>query len=493
MAVLATMLTGERFSSKQLQEEQCLHNAEIATNYTIAQINNAIKDNTIDTLPMQIHVPEIIPAKDHIVTQAELDMTPSDNYKTTILSTNSQQFINKDNLPCKMFRKIIARSTLGSTKRQITTIVALTPTFWSPNSSPDSAMKMFSGGLQANGTIKLTNVQVEVSNSADYGEFLLKSNTQISSKDQNLAIKGSVAAFASQTLPPDTQALDIQPTSKIFGNLTYNEPATPPPSPHFDPISDSTSQDTANVLGDGDAKTPNGQINPSINPIETFEAPTLTQNKTAKTTQNNISIDNVQPTDVANIGSLEIGTNASTPKTTTIEPGTYITNNFSVGSEGTLKLKNSDSGSVTLSIQDSITSGDQSGAINFEGKISGAESPQALQIYYNGNQPINISLQRQSDSFNALIFAPNAPVTVELYGKEFHGAIVSNTLDLYGYSKITPTGESGKFIFSRKDIENPDKNPSGMKRFPALQKRNTSDNLLQTNYRIISWHEQNQF
>lgn len=517
MAVLASMLTGERYSSKQLQEERCLHNAEMALNCTINQLNQAANNNSLNNLTTPIILPAALKemALNPNITIASISIPNplTTAYVSTILPYPSQQFdvTNPD------YRIITALSQIGNTKRKITALVART-TIHSPQKS--SGTPMFNYGMQANGTLSLTNVTLT---GAAPSDSYIATNTKLTQGPENklpFSIPGTVTVYNKDgNSPQKPVTIDLPEKSTIGGNLNYNGKTN-----GFQPIpDDGSSSEDATVYGDGLRNGLNGQVNAS-QAIPTYQSPLLEPNASPTYTTsgsgniNQIKIDNVNFNSVAQIGSVTAGTpphsQVMQSSTLNLNPGTYITNNLSVYSDGTLNLPGLTSGStsgqssVAISIQDAITSSNSSnseGVFNFEGNLSGqltgaTAKPQDFQIYYNGNQPINISLKNlpSDGKFAALIYAPNAPVTVELYGRTFAGAIVSNDLNLFGQSKSPSEGKQppGTFDFKPDYISTSNSSTS---KVPSLMTAAVTSpngrqiNVIQGRYKVISWQESSQF
>lgn len=133
-----------------------------------------------------------------------------------------------------------------------------------------------------------------------------------------------------------------------------------------------------------------------------------------------------------------------------IEPGDYIVNSLTVGRDATVPTDPSVSGAKPVNIYIQDAPGDEATAINLDktGAIQNVSgNPAALNIFYNGSRPINITSYA---NLAATIYAPNAPINVSgnpaiPATTTFAGAITGNTVRV----------SNARMLFDQNNLKSP--------------------------------------
>ncbi len=178
------------------------------------------------------------------------------------------------------------------------------------------------------------------------------------------------------------------------------------------------------------------------------------------------------------------GTTTPLPTVTdmgTIESGSYTTTSANFSTTGNSATIDS---SVKIYVQDGV-SGVNAATLNASSisnvsaeASNGTGAAQNFQIWYSGNRPISINLG-EGGTFKGLIYAPNAPITVQGHGT-FKGALVGSTL------KMNTDGLTNLLIdTSLQDSSNTQAKSSGL-----TYATNSSGTELQAHgYKAITWQE----
>lgn len=108
-------------------------------------------------------------------------------------------------------------------------------------------------------------------------------------------------------------------------------------------------------------------------------------------------------------------------------------------------------------------------------KFVNGGSPEQLQIWYGGTRPINLTLDNE---FNAVIYAPNAPITLK-GNHDFNGALVGDSLNLLNSGNIN----------IRTDLSSGGSPGDGSPAGSVSYWTNAQGETLVQGYKVVGWHE----
>ena len=430
MAVTSMLFSGKRYSDQAQVSGRALHNAEMAANYAIQTIQTAYIENKIAGLSNTIVLPASLQSFAENPQQSLITQSTPGYTESIAFASSDSLFSSKPEI-----RQIVARSTVGGVRKQLTMIVA----FYAGNSSAsnptgnqnnDKSKLDFTNALKANGRLSLDNVKFDVdTNNQNWDTPLLVSNSQFTGNQlPSDGIPGSVSVYnpnANNNIP----TIILPDNAKIQGNLAYNGDTQ-----GFTPSRDVNVLGN-NIPGDGIAELNSNLTGPSLStnvpPQTATEAANITYPATQPGSPSNFSNPTIQspttPSSIAQMPSINTVPSANanqTPTTITINQGQYITDSISLGNSGTVIVD----GNVQIYLQNTNPN---ASPLSFDGRLTFKDASSSFNIIYSGNQPINIDLAKMGlQNFKGQIYAPNSNVSVNLAGGIFEGAIVANALNV---------------------------------------------------------------
>jgi hypothetical protein len=430
MAVTSMLFSGKRYSDQAQISGRALHNAEIAANYAIQTIQQAYSEGNISGLSNTIALPASLQSIAENPQQTLINQSTQGYTESIAFSSSDSRFTSRPEI-----RQIVARSTVGGARKQVTMLVA----FYAGNSltsnpasnqNNDKSRLDFTNALKANGKLSLDNVKFIVdTNNQNWDIPLLVSNSQFTGTQlPSDGIPGSVSVYnpnANNNVP----TLDLPENAKIQGNLAYNGDTQ-----GFTPNRDVNVLGN-NIQGDGIAVVNSNLTGPTLStslpPQTATEAANIAyppvQPGSSANLSNLIIYSPTTPSSIAQLPSINTVPSANTNQTSTtitIKPGQYITDSISLGNGGSVIVD----GNVQVFLQNT---NQNTSPFSFDGKLSFADATSNLNILYSGNQAINIDLAKMGlQNFKGQIYAPNSNISINLAGGTFEGAIVANALNV---------------------------------------------------------------
>lgn len=452
-AIMSPMLPVYRHVAKQDHDSRVSSIVETSMQYAIAKLNNAADNGSLNTITSPILVPPgLIEGAVVEVTMQKLPSNDPDLVVSPIYnSLNEWKDLPVGDAPQLDYRMLQVNFERNGSKSSLKVILG--PNYIDTN-NPNSAF--FQNALFAQSTLNLGNDISVNSNSFDRTNPLIATKGTFIADSSN--INGSVSA--------DT--LNISRNTKIAGDLNYNGNG-PTNTDNFktDDPSD-TKNGAANVFGDGKkginpaAPLPNDkpyggvELNPA--PSTLAPAPTKTASQPASIQENQTNVFEVTPapsaTDTQSLGAISLGADPENPsQTLIIPPGNYTIQSLDISAQSKIEIPSN--GQVNLYIQ-GTTSGDTAFNINGDGIINNGPASN-LQIFYNGSKNITWS----SKSFNALLYAPNSNVSLNInQSGNFSGAISGDKVSISGKGSFNynPTATSINAGGGGPGYKTPDKN-----------------------------------
>ena len=180
-----------------------------------------------------------------------------------------------------------------------------------------------------------------------------------------------------------------------------------------------------------------------------------------------------------------------------VPSGSYTTEGLSTANLSTPVVFQNSSQPISLYVNDA---GSSPQAVNIDTSMLATQNTNTtarnLQIYYEGSEPVNVNVSG-SNPFNALIYAPNAPVTISGNGT-YNGGIVggsvtvtmSGAMNLYTDLAInngstppfTGTGSTG---FSKSDLQT----AFNANQSAGLQYQQGPNGSIITGWQPVTWQE----
>jgi hypothetical protein len=456
MAVTDALVSAQRNVATQVYMNEATSAAENSLQYAIGLINANFATGSLTNITSPIQIPSQITGNANVtVTMTQIPSTQlySSNLTTPIWNQNSFPSGTSPSSP-PVYLLLSAQSQYGTFQRTINVILG--QTFIPQNGPPSGSASppappttpYFTGALFGNQTVVVNGVNVLFENSynptaASFAQPVISSNNSIQLSGPT-TIAGSLNA-SSYLVPaiPNNQGVPT-PSVMIDGNVSYtgsNNPYTPT---SFIIDQGNTSPTLgANVLGDGLAGGLGNQAGAVANNAaqSTTAAPPVQSSSVPATITSTGTVGNqsiVVATPALNSPTEAIGAMTATGSDNiTLSSGQYVANSFSTSSSSSLNINlTTNSLGQVQPVQIFLQGNSESGiALQSQGSVNMASATQSasnLQFFYNGTEPIFVTMGAQNPNFYGQIYAPNANVVIDTSGGAFHGSVVANNLTLQG-------------------------------------------------------------
>jgi hypothetical protein len=462
MAVTDALVTAQRNVATQVYMNECVSAAENSLQYAMCYINAAAASGTLSTVSSPILIPNQISGNAKVtVTLAQIP-SPLVTNPTFTPIWNPSVFpggLTVQNPP--IYLLLSAQSQEGTFQRTINVVLGQTfPTAPSPQKTPTTAY--FSGALFGNQSVIVNGVNVLFENSytpsaASYAQNIVSSNSLVQLSGTT-TLAGSLSA-SSIAVPAMTNPQGV-PTSSITidGNVSYTGSNIYTPNYFIVDPGTATPTPGANILGDGLS----GGLGNQPGSITNNAAQSTTSAATVQAASSAAPMTSTGPVGsqttvvaapsaaapVENLGTL----NPTGSDSVTIPSGQYVASSISTTPNSTLNLNLSTNSAGAVNPVQIYLQGDSVNgtSLQLQGNVnmpSATQSASNLQFFYNGTQPLSVTMGAQNPNFYGQIYAPNANVTVDTTGGAFHGSVVANNLTVQG---------SGTFYYDPRSV-----NPAG--------------------------------
>lgn len=458
--------------------------AEVGAQYALAKLNTAID---LPSVPGSLTLPAAASNANVTIT---IESLPNSTLSgTAINNPAANNFAKISGNPLPDYRRITSTATLGVAKSVVYLIVKAVQTQAVPSSGaaglPGSPTPYFNNALFGAEGLTITNKsssRLRISSENSTRQAQIGSNNLITFSGRT-SVDGNVIANNDD----GTVSIKGSSNNRINGNLSYNglmSNNVTSTTPAFLVDSSANLSRNPNVLGDGSlGPTPAQGTITSVGSVQTQFAP-VTQvqaNSTAtytSTGSNSAIVTAPAVGEIVNLGAINLRNSDSL----TLPAGNYVASSISIQDNAQIiATSSSNATGVNITVQGETA---LSTPISIGGKgitQQGTSSASNFQIFYAGQQDVGVTMASGFSKFYGLIYAPNASVTVNLSGQEFHGAVAGNTVALNG---------TGTFFYDPGTVH-----PS----ISSSSTNNTSNSLyyvknpITTNngFQVISWLEPN--
>jgi hypothetical protein len=468
--------------------------ADSAAQYGIAYLNNAAATGALTAIPPSLTVPSTVTG----TASATVYISPLTNPATTpdlfnsvIYNPQNANNLPNTSIPLNDYRVLTAVATYGPFTRGVRVILG-------PNAYVSSTMTpapFLNMALFANSNLTITSgVNILTDPSVSTPSASIGSNNFISLGGGT--IDGNITAFNSSP-NPNTVSISAPSSTIVNGNVEYSNSAANTSGGSTPFTSDSAGGNvwgsdrspqfiSPAVAGEVNDSTPQSQASPTAPQISSAQPATFSLQQTGATTQT-ITVLNTTPTVPADLGDL----NLSAGTTLVLPAGQYTTSSLIMDPTANIQMTNLGSSTgVQLYVQGqgTLASGSTTEAtvVSLNGNITGNSAASNLQIFYNGAQ--GVQLATGGSSLYAVVYAPNADVTIDTTGGgTFHGAATGNTLEVTNNNPALP----GTVSFNPSSINASGPGPGGAAPGPGYNLSNNASKLtdLTQSFNILSWLE----